>query len=475
MYYKLANYLELCGYIGLPFAVYNYKTGKTSFFKKEMYELVISCDGCHDIDESSISGDKKILFDIAKEKGLISECNKGDKLADYQQYKKFNSCFKENVQWSITGDCNYRCKHCFMSAPNAKFGVPTLEQCLRMVDGIKECGIRSVGITGGEPLIREDFFEIIEALVKNDIYIASIYTNGALVTEELLDKLISLRSHPSFAISFDGIGWHDWLRGIEGAEEKAINAFKLLKEKGFRSSSAMCLHKKNVDSLRFSILKLAELGCSNLKVGAASPEGLWEEHPEEFLSADENYQVVLDYIPQYYEDGMPINIMMGGAFGYNHFSKEDQEKTGRNGEYYIAYDHTSPVDFEKCYSCGAMNDSVYLAPDGRLIPCMSMIDTVLANKYPNAFEMGFREALNDPRYLNDSRCKASACIDNDECRNCEYKYQCRAGCRAIALRDSQTIFTAIDYDACAYFKHGYYEKTKALCEKYWGKSDNTHE
>ncbi|WP_289466325.1 radical SAM protein, partial [Klebsiella pneumoniae] len=67
------------------------------------------------------------------------------------------------AHWSITGRCNYRCKHCYMSAPDAKLGELSHETIMSIVQQLIDCGIYQVSLTGGEPLVRKDFMEIVDA------------------------------------------------------------------------------------------------------------------------------------------------------------------------------------------------------------------------------------------------------------------------------------------------------------------------
>ena len=176
------------------------------------------------------------------QEGLIHEAEPGELLQEHQVYKTYPARYRKEVHWSVTGACNLRCRHCFMSAPQAKHGNPTHEEIIRVADQLAECGIFRVGITGGEPLIRKDLFAIIDALIEREIRITVIYTNGWLMDETFLKELEKRNVHPSFQLSYDGKGWHDFLRGIEGCEERTDRALRLLQKGGYDVSAAMCLH-----------------------------------------------------------------------------------------------------------------------------------------------------------------------------------------------------------------------------------------
>ena len=60
----------------------------------------------------------------------------------------------DSVIFSITGRCNYKCRHCSVNAPNAALEEISFERICGTLDEIKECGIENVVLIGGEPLIR---------------------------------------------------------------------------------------------------------------------------------------------------------------------------------------------------------------------------------------------------------------------------------------------------------------------------------
>lgn len=459
MYYILSPEILPVGYLKLPYAIHDLKRSRTEFLNRELFTLVYHCDGQHDIDPDSLSGPERSFLDGLVKKGFASVCDKGTPLKPYQEYRYYDNRFKDTVHWSVTGRCNYRCRHCFMSAPDARFGHCSTKQCMDIIDQIEECGIRNVSLTGGEPLIREDLPEIISSLTEHRIRITAILTNGALVNDSLLDTLENNRQHPSFQMSYDGKGWHDWMRGVDGAEEKVLDAFRLLKQRGFSSSSAMALHRGNADVIRESVLQLRDAGCGSLKINVAYPSGEWLNHPEYFLTTDEGYERYLEYIPRYFEDDAPIGIMLEGAFTYDTGAESYSMAADRSG----GSPDRKPV-------CASLRKMVYIGPEGEVLPCQSMISSPILDKYPNVFSTPLRDILKDSEYTRDACSNVSSYMErNPECASCRYSDICCGGCRATGIGSDGKDFFAPDMRTCDFYRKGWYEKFRTLADSEFSK------
>ena len=275
-YYILNKGFELRGWDGLPFALRYPNPNYTDFFDKETYRVVYALDGRHDIDEENLTEKQKKMLERLKKIEIALPADGTQRLEPHQEYVKYPGMYKKSVQWSITGRCNYNCRHCFMSAPDYKGEDLTIEECRRIVNQLADNGVMAVSITGGEPFVNPHFYEILDEIKKRGMYLETLYSNGKLIDDHLLDELEKRNMHPAFHISFDGIGWHDWLRGEKGAEEEAVRAFKLLRERGFQTSTSMCLHRHNYKDLRKNINFLAGLGLVHVKINVASPTGRWK-------------------------------------------------------------------------------------------------------------------------------------------------------------------------------------------------------
>lgn len=457
-YYILPKGFMLRGWKGLPFALQYPNLRSADFFDKESYRVVYALDGRHDIDEAGLTDRQRKLLDHLVEVKIALPADGEQRLESYQEYKSYPGIYKNSVQWSITGRCNYQCRHCFMSAPDYYGADLTLEQCTHILDELAVNGIFNISLTGGEPLVSPHFFDILDAMVERGLILDTIYSNSELVDDHLLDELERRQMRPAFHMSFDGVRWHDWLRGVEGAEETVIRKFQLLHERGYQTSSSMCLHRHNISDLKENIDLLASLGLAHVKMNVASATGRWKNETEHFLTQDEANQAIIDYIPQYVADGMPVSAQFCGFIDFNKKTRKILIPSNKFG---------GGEGVEKGYACGAVTNSMYISPTGKVLPCMTLGSTAIDPMFPSILEQPLSEILSESYYRDMSLLKMRSCIEhNEKCRDCKYRLYCGAGCRACACGETSTDYLGIDEEACHFFESGWFEKARELQEKY---------
>ena len=166
------------------------------------------------------------------------------------------------IVWNYTYKCNLRCKHCYEDAGSRKYELSTDEakQTLDVLSGLSGVGLPALSFSGGEPLVREDFFEIASYAKKRISYI-SLATNGTLITKDNAKRLKDA-GIDYVEISLDGASasTHDWFRGIPGAFERTMKGIKNCVEEGIDTCIATVIHKQNLADIE-KILNLAdELG-----------------------------------------------------------------------------------------------------------------------------------------------------------------------------------------------------------------------
>ena len=447
MYYRLKKNYILRGWEKLPYALADTDTGRILFLDGSGMDALRLCDGTVDLSLPVIPKRIRDLIPLIEEKGIIEPCAPGKAILPEQEYKKYSARYIEEALWSITGRCNYRCRHCYMSAPDARLGELDHETVMDMVSQLADCGVRNVSLTGGEPLVRKDFMEIVDALLERDIHIRAIYSNGGLVTDSLLDALAERGVRPEFNMSYDGEGCHDWLRGIPGAEKAVEEAFLRCRRKGFPTGAEMCIHNANRHTLRKSVRNLAAWGCRSLKVVPVSDVGAWKEGGMgQSIRLEELYRLYLEYIPQYYEDGMPLVLQLGGFF------RADPQSPGL----FAIPAVKSCGDPDKTCICGHARLVLYISAEGRALPCMALSGMDIQREFPLIPQLGLAKCITDSRYMRLIDTRASEYLEkNPECAACGHARKCLGGCRASALENAPGYIMGPDPYVCELFRGGW--------------------
>jgi sulfatase maturation enzyme AslB (radical SAM superfamily) len=242
MYNKLNQNIALRSWKLVPYAYYINGNRNAIGLEQKEWDLLCSCDGVTDIMSSS-------LLEDLQDKGMCIPCEYGDKLDDWQKARDCDNRYFAALNWTITGKCNLNCRHCFMAADNAPLMTEfTWEQCLNLLDEVEKCGIQTISLTGGEPMLHPNFMDIVNESCRRRITINEVITNGCFITDKILDEFIALNCYPLFKVSFDGLTHHDWMRGANGIEEKTLDDVKHNHDKGFRVRIQMNLHKDNLDT-----------------------------------------------------------------------------------------------------------------------------------------------------------------------------------------------------------------------------------
>lgn len=133
--------IKLRGWKLLPYALVFAPTNHVEFIDKDTFDTLSLCNGKIDFDNPLFDDDtrRKLLF--LEEKGVISKASDTDALEESQEYRYFDNRFIRSALFSITGRCNCKCKHCYMSANDAKYGELSKEEIFSIIDQIKRISI----------------------------------------------------------------------------------------------------------------------------------------------------------------------------------------------------------------------------------------------------------------------------------------------------------------------------------------------
>ncbi len=197
----------------------------------------------------------------------------------------------------LTEGCNLRCRHCWIAPTYQSNGGDVValdyEFFRHIVDQAKPLGLSAVKLTGGEPLIHPRIGEILDYLRCQELGL-TIETNGVALTAELAAKIKACKD-PSVSVSLDGSDaqTHEWMRGVEGCFESAVQGIKNLVAVGIRPQVIMSLIRRNRDQME-EVVRLAESLCaSSVKFNMVQPTARGERMHEvgETLSIAELVQL----------------------------------------------------------------------------------------------------------------------------------------------------------------------------------------
>ena len=457
MFYKVNESYRLVGWRNLPTGVLDVQKDSVSFLPRDEYGLLLHMNGQEEIDVRKLTAKQQEVIQRFLDDKMIDAADHPFTETPKPLYRFRDHARIDSVQWSITGKCNFNCRHCLMSAPQNCSADLTTGQCLDIVRQLAECGVRSIAITGGEPLIRSDLPDLIKACSDAGIRIAEVYTNGALLSPQMLDQFTRMGQRPGIQISYDGIGWHDWVRGIDGAQQIAEKAIRTAHEAGLRVSAAMALFKDNVPVIRETIRRLASMSVGRVKISPMMELGLWgENHADKTLSDEEFLQAILGYIPYFIEDGKPCWLTMGGYLFYD-----------RDTDLFSSTEAKNPDSPTPLYPCQGVVLNPYISAEGTILPCMSFADDPAYQDYPNLLETPLIQILQDSIWLKTSRTTIQDVFEhNAECMQCEERGKhCALSCRSCAKPG----FCDIDRTTCAFVKNGWFRKVQEAVETAGGK------
>ena len=140
------------------------------------------------------------------------------------------------VAWEITRSCNLFCTHCRASADNSRYSDElTTEECYRLIDQILEIGRPIIILTGGEPLVRKDVFQIAGYGVAQGLRVV-MGTNGTLITDKIALQIKETPvSRVGISLDFPEAGLQDDFRGKAGAFRAIMAGIESVRKQGVES------------------------------------------------------------------------------------------------------------------------------------------------------------------------------------------------------------------------------------------------
>lgn len=306
------------------------------------------------------------------------------------------------ISWNLTKRCNLRCPHCYMEAGKKADDELTTEECLALLDEMRLLGTEMVILTGGEPLLRKDIYEIARTASDLGLWVV-MGSNGVLLDDRVARKMVEC-GVKGVAISIDSIDpeKHDGFRGGPNAWEHSVRALDVCRDNGLQTVVQTTVMDLNRDEIPRLLDFTREKGAWSFNLYFLVQTGRGQRMND--LSAADTEEILAG-LARVQDDYRPLLVRSKCAPQFKRIAYEQGLAGLESG------------------GCMAGTQYCRITPEGDVTPCPYM--TVVAG---NVRRQSFTEiwrgspvlaSLRDPGRLK-GRCGA-----------CEYKELC-GGCRCRA-------------------------------------------
>ncbi|MCR5304544.1 MAG: radical SAM protein [Lachnospiraceae bacterium] len=323
-------------------------------------------------------------------------------LAEYRQ-KLYSHPVLKFLFLELTLKCNEHCLHCGSKCGDVPSNELTLEQYKKILTDIAgDFDLRTFDlcITGGEPLLRKDFFDIM-AFAKDLGYLWGMTSNGTLIDREKA-RLLRETGMKTISVSIDGLEEsHDTFRQTAGGFRKAMKGIEcLIAEGGFKAIQVTTvINHTNINELDSLYKIFCDMDIDSWRVIGVEPMGRALEHPE-LLMTNEDHKRLFDFIREKRMEDMPV------TYGCSHFLGYKYEREVRD-----------------CYFlCNAGIYTASIMCNGDITACLDIErrpefiqGNILKDRFRDVWENHFdlfRRGLDE---------------SSEECTSCEYRDFCAGG------------------------------------------------
>lgn len=333
--------------------------------------------------------------------------------------------------WEVTMACNMRCKHCGSSCTDKLPGELTTEKALQLCDELGELGMKYITLSGGEPTLREDIFQIISRLRKNNV-IPNMITNGWNITEEFVKKAKDA-GIGTVAISIDGLEeTHDYIRR-PGSYKKSMEAFNLLSNYDIYTSAITTVNKKNLpelDELK-EIFINHDVNSWQIQLGLPMGNLLINDF---LVTEPSDMKKIVDFAYNNLNDDR-IRISFGDCVGYYDIKSTAVMKKAKRTDYYY------------WQGCQAGKSSIGILHNGDILGCTSIRDSEFIEG--NICDRSLKSIWEDENSFLWSRTLKKEKLSGF-CGKCSYGDVCLGGCTNTRLCMEKDIYQSNRY--CLYYQ-----------------------
>ena len=212
------------------------------------------------------------------------------------------------LTWELTYACNLQCVHCLSSSGQRDERELSTAEAKRVLDQLRELQVFYINIGGGEPMVRRDFFELVEYSVASGIGV-KFSTNGAFIDAEKARRLAAM-DYLDIQISLDGVdaATNDAVRGA-GSYDMAIRAMDNLAAANFGPFKiSVVVTRQNVPQLD-QFKALADRYGAQLRITRLRPSGRGVDSWDDLHPTNAQQREIYDWLMRHGE-----NVLTGDSF-----------------------------------------------------------------------------------------------------------------------------------------------------------------
>jgi len=320
------------------------------------------------------------------------------------------------IAWEVTRMCNLSCLHCRASSERGPYeGEFTTGECFRLLDDIASFSTPVIILTGGEPYLRDDIFEIASYGDRKGLRMV-LATNGTLVTDEIAKKTRD-SGIKRISISLDGpdADSHDSFRGVSGAFEGSLKGIENFKKAGVEFQINTTITRLNLHQIEDIYNLVIELGAAGHHIFLLVPTGRAREMADQEISS-EDYEGTLNW---FYEKSLTSPLQLKATCApqyYRIFHQRKKEERGKTQK------EENPLH-TMTRGCMGGSSFCFISHTGQVQPC-----GFLEIDCGQLKERGFQDIWNNSPVFRDLR---DLSLLEGKCGRCEFVRVC-GGCRARA-------------------------------------------
>ena len=364
-------------------------------------------------------------------KGTVSDALKHRKKPPHQVPSRllaFAETRRPVIFWNVTNKCNLACAHCYISAnPQlADSDELSLGEAKAFMDDLAAMKIPLLLFSGGEPLVRKDFWELAGYAAAKGLKTA-LSTNGTLITKAAAAKL-KTAGIEYVGVSLDGAKeeTHDAIRNQPGSFKKAVQALVNCAEIGLKAGIRITITRANYHEIADLLDLSVRLNVPRFCVYWLVPSGRGKEIYDLQLEPHETSRIV-DLLYRSARDlnaeEMELLTVDAPQDGIYLLSKLKEDNRGD-------YENALKLLHYTGDSCSAGDRVANVDPLGNVYPCQ--FAQLSEFKIGNVRERKFSELWNDPDNSILKKFREKTEHLKGRCGSCVYNALCGGGCRIRA-------------------------------------------